>query len=93
MKKAWEIKTFDYVVNFWFGPRSTKKRFKYNHKEKSAKQLSQVYGQWYQQVHHYYLVNAHCKFLKKHNINNLQNILFVINKWEENNNTQVYYEV
>ena len=93
MKKAWEIKTFDYVVNFWFGPRSTKKRFKYNHKEKSAKQLSQVYGQWYQQVHHYYLVNAHCKFLKKHNIDNLQNILFVINEWEENDNTQVYYEV
>ena len=93
MRKAWEIKTFDYVINFWFGPRSTKKRFKYNPKEKSAKQLSQVYGQWYQQVHHYYLVNAHCKFLKKYNIDNLKSILFVINEWEEEDTDQVVKEV
>ena len=59
------MKKFDYVVNFWFGPRSTKKRFKYDPKTKKTKNPSQTYGSWYQQVVHYYLVNAHCKFLKK----------------------------
>jgi hypothetical protein len=93
MRKAWEIKTFDYVVNFWFGPRSTKKRYKYDPKSKTAKQLALVYGQWYQQVHHYYLVNAHCKFIKNNNIDNLNKVYFVINEWEEQDNSKVYYEV
>ena len=93
MYKAWEVKTFDYVINFWFGPRSTKKKYKYDPKTKQAKKLQATYGQWYNQIHHYYLVNAHCKFLKKHNINNLQNIVFVINEWEEQDTNQVVKEV
>ena len=87
------MKKFDYIVNFWFGPRSTKKRFKYDPKTKKTKNPSQTYGSWYQQVVHYYLVNAHCKFLKKNNISNLNKIYFVINEWEEQDNKEVYAEV
>ena len=58
-------KTFDYVVNFWFGPRGSRKKFKYDPDTKRTKQLKTNFGAWYEATHHYYLVNHHCKFLKR----------------------------
>ena len=76
-------KTFDYVVNFWFGPRGSRKKFKYDPDTKQTKQLKTNFGAWYEATHHYYLVNQHCKFLKRNKIDNLNKIIFVINADDE----------
>tara|TARA_R110002167_G_scaffold22322_4_gene80103 strand:+ start:784 stop:2208 length:1425 start_codon:yes stop_codon:yes gene_type:complete len=72
-------KTFDYVVNFWFGSRGSRKKYKFDSSSSKTKETKTNYGAWYEAIHHYYLVNQHCKFLKKHKIDNLKNIIFVIN--------------
>tara|TARA_B100000927_G_scaffold151891_3_gene122443 strand:+ start:2428 stop:3846 length:1419 start_codon:yes stop_codon:yes gene_type:complete len=72
------VEKFDYLANFWFGPRSSVKEFKYE-PGKGAIQAAHNFGSWYYKLHHYYLVHAHCKFLSQHKIDNLNKILFVIN--------------
>ena len=62
---------FDYIVNFWFGPRSSVKEFRYE-KGKGAIQATNNYGFWYHKLHHYFLVHAHCKFLSKNKIPNFE---------------------
>ncbi len=73
------MEKFDYIVNFWFGSRSSVKEFKYE-KGKGAIQATNNYGFWYHKLHHYFLVHAHCKFLSRNEIPNLNKIQFVINK-------------
>ena len=72
------MEKFDYIVNFWFGPRSSVKEFKYE-RGKGAIQATDNYGFWYHKLHHYFLVHAHCKFLSRNKIPNLNKVQFVIN--------------
>ena len=83
---------FDYIVNFWFGPRSSVKEFRYE-KGKGAIQATNNYGFWYHKLHHYFLVHAHCKFLSKNKIPNLNRIQFVINVDKNTNSVKVMSEV
>jgi len=76
-------KTFDYVVNFWFGPRGSRKKNAYGNLDPKTKETKANYGAWYEATHHYYLVNQHCKFLKKYKIDNLNKVIFVINVEDE----------
>ena len=86
-------RTFDYVVNFWFGPRGSRKTYRYDEKRKEAKETNTNYGAWYHKVHHYFLLHAHCKFLKKHKIKNLKNIIFVVNLTNEDRYNNILNEV
>tara|TARA_Y100000361_G_scaffold71528_1_gene63299 strand:+ start:738 stop:2117 length:1380 start_codon:yes stop_codon:yes gene_type:complete len=83
---------FDYLINFWFGPRSSSKQFIYE-KGKAERERNN-FGQWYYQIHQYYLLNAHCKFLKKH-LDKLpiNNIVFVVNVWKERHKPKEIKEV
>ena len=86
-------RTFDYVVNFWFGPRGSRKTYRYDEKKKEAKETNTNYGVWYHKVHHYFLLHAHCKFLKKHKIENLKNIIFVVNLKNKDRYNNILNEV
>ncbi len=84
---------FDYIVNFWFGPRGSKKEYTYDLKTKQAKQLKTNYGAWFHNISHYFTLHAHCKFLTKHKIKNLKNVIFVINLTNEDKYNNVLNDV
>ena len=86
------MEKFDYIVNFWFGPRSSVKEFKYE-KGRGAIQATNNYGFWYHKLHHYFLVHTHCKFLSNNKIPNLNKIQFVINEGGGTSSKQLLADV
>ena len=86
------MEKFDYIVNFWFGPRSSVEEFKYE-KGRGAIQATNNYGFWYHKLHHYFLVHTHCKFLSNNKIPNLNKIQFVINEGGGTSSKQLLADV